>query len=120
MCYSGVYWICASSNCTDVREVFCDMRSGGWTLIGQVGGVDDNIYDKWLVTNHNTEKLRTPVIEAGTYGCIDSVDLAVNYAREVSRFWYSNKIINVIWFTGDSADCFVCGSPNFRHFLEWV
>ena len=69
--------------------MFCDMRSGGWTLIGQVGGVNDNIYDKWLVTNHNTAKLRTPVIEARTYGSIDAVDLAVNYAHEVSLFMYS-------------------------------
>ena len=80
-CYSGVYWICASPNCTDVREVFCDMRSGGWTLI----------YDKWLVTNVNTRLLRHPTIEHGTYGCIDAVDLAVKYAHEVSRFRYSMK-----------------------------
>ena len=69
--------------------MFCDMRSGGWTLIGQVGGVNDNMYDKWLVTNHNTAKLRTPEIEARTYGCIDAVDLAVNYAHAVSLFMYS-------------------------------
>ncbi|KAI0228294.1 hypothetical protein LSAT2_021234 [Lamellibrachia satsuma] len=59
------------------------MRSGGWTLIGQIGGVNDNIYNQWLVTNHNTGKLRTPVIEKRTYGCIDAVDLAVNYAHEI-------------------------------------
>ena len=70
--------------------MFCDMRSGGWTLIGQVGGVDDNIYNKWLVTNHNTEKVRTPVIEARTYGCIDAVDLAVNYAHDVSCFQFDS------------------------------
>ena len=85
-CYSGVYWICASHNCTDSRELFCDMRSGGWTLIGQIGGVAANIYDKWLVTNENTGILRSPVIQAGTYGCIYSVDLAVNYAHEVRFF----------------------------------
>ena len=86
MRYSGVYWICASPNCTDAREVFCDMRNGGWTLIGQLGGVNDNIYDKWLATNTNTGLLRRPMIVNGTFGCIDSVDLAVNYAHEVSRF----------------------------------
>ena len=80
-------------NCTEAREVFCDLRSGGWTLIGQVGGVDDNIYDKWLVTTHNTAKLRTPVIEARTYGCIDTVDLAVSYVHEVSRFSQQNDSV---------------------------
>ena len=81
--YSGVYWICASSNCSEAREVYCDMRSGGWTLIGQVGGVNGDIYDKWLRTNENSGILRTPVIENGTYGCIDAVDLAVSYAHQV-------------------------------------
>ena len=100
--------------------MFCDMRSGGWTLIGQVGEVDDNIYDKWLVTNHNTDKLRTPLIENRTYGCIDGVDLAVNYAHEVSRFKYSNKITNVIGFTADNVGCFVCGPPSLRHFHALV
>ena len=90
-CYSGVYWICASPNCTDVRGVFCDMRNGGWTLIGQLGGVTYSIYDKWLVTNVNTRLLRRPTIEHGTHGCIDAVDLAVNYAHEVSRFRYAIK-----------------------------
>ena len=71
--------------------MFCDMRSGGWTLIGQVGGVDYNIYDKWLVTDHNTLKLRTPIVGARTYGCIDAVDLAVNYAHEV--FKQDNKYV---------------------------
>ncbi|KAI0243088.1 hypothetical protein LSAT2_008805 [Lamellibrachia satsuma] len=79
---NGVYWICASPNCTDAREVFCDMRSGGWTLIGQISTVGD-IYDKWLVTNENTDILQTPVIKRGTYGCIDAVDLAVNHANEI-------------------------------------
>ena len=40
-----------SPNCADAREVFCDMHSGGWTLIGQLGGVNDNIYDRWMVSN---------------------------------------------------------------------
>ena len=62
------------------------MRSGGWTLIGQTGGVNDSIYDKWLVANENSGILRTPVIENGTYGCIDAVDLAVNYAHQVHSF----------------------------------
>ena len=75
-----------SPNCADAREVFCDMRSGGWTLIGQLGGVNDNIYDKWLVANVNTGLLRRPTIENRTFGCIDAVDLSVNYAHEVSRF----------------------------------
>ncbi|KAI0228175.1 hypothetical protein LSAT2_021343 [Lamellibrachia satsuma] len=59
------------------------MRSGGWTLIGQLGGMNDNFYDKWLVTNVNTRLLRRPTIVHGTYGCIDAVDLAVNYAHEI-------------------------------------
>ena len=58
---SGVYWICTSSNCSEAREVYCDMRSGGWTLIGQIGGVNGDIYDKWLVANENSGILQTPV-----------------------------------------------------------
>ena len=75
-----------SPNCADAREVFCDMHSGGWTLIGQLGGGNDNIYDKWLVSNVNTGLLRCSKIKNGTFGCIDAVYLAVNYAHEVSRF----------------------------------
>ena len=60
----------------------------------KLGGVNDNICDKWLVANVNTGLLRSPTIERGKYGCIDSVDLAVNYAHEVSRF--DNKI-NVVY-----------------------
>ena len=91
--YSGVYWICTSSNCSEAREVYCDMHNGGWTLIGQIGGVNDNIYDKWLVANENSGILRIPVIESGTYGCIDAVNLAVNYAHQVrTQFSYYHKI----------------------------
>ena len=66
--------------------MYCDMRSGGWTLIGQTGGVNNSIYDKWLVANENSGILRSPDIENGTYGCIDAVDLAVNYAHQVHSF----------------------------------
>ena len=84
--YSGVYWVCTSLNCKVPREVFCDMRSGGWTLIGQIGGIRAYIADKWLVANENTAILQTPVIESGTYGCIDAVEMAVNYSQEVCYF----------------------------------
>ena len=83
-CYSGVYWVCASLKCTVVKEVYCDMRSGGWTLIGQIGNVRGNFQNEWLVTNKNTEILQTPVIRQGTYGWIDAVEMAVNHAKEVS------------------------------------
>ncbi|KAI0238165.1 hypothetical protein LSAT2_011210 [Lamellibrachia satsuma] len=83
---NGAYWICVSPNCADAREVFCDMNSGGWTLIGQLGGVNDNIYDKWLVTNVNTGLLQCSKIENGTFGCIDAVDLAVNCAHETGTW----------------------------------
>ena len=69
------------------------MRSGGWTLIGQLGGVADNIYEKWLVANVNTDILRHPAITPGTYGSIDAIDLAVNFAHQVS-FNYSNSVAN--------------------------
>ena len=73
-----------SPNCKDARQLFCDMRSGGWTLVGQIGGVAGNLYEKWLTANANTYLLRRPTIKRGTYGCIDAVDLAVNYADQVS------------------------------------
>ena len=99
MFYSGVYWICISPNCVDVHEVFCDMRSGGWTLIGQIGGVAGNIHEKWLRTDENTEVLLSPWIEQGTFGCIDAVDMAVNRAHEVSCLSYSNKITSLLRFS---------------------
>jgi len=83
-CYSGVYWVCASPKCTVVKEVYCDMRSGGWTLIGQIGNVRGNFQNEWLVTNKNTAILQTPMIQQGTYGWIDAVEMAVNHAKEVS------------------------------------
>ena len=53
-------------------------------MIGKIGGAIGNIYDKWLVTNENTAILRSPVIEADVYGCIDAVDMAVNFSKEVT------------------------------------
>ena len=92
--------------------MFCDMRSGGWTLIGQIVGVNDNTYDKWMATNVNTGLLRRPTIKNWRYGCTDSVDLAVISAHEVSR--YSNKITNIIGLPVDSVGFYICGLPSLR------
>ena len=49
------------------------------------------IFPYMLVTNVNTRLLRLPTIEHGTHGDIDAVDMAVNYAHEVSHYIYSIK-----------------------------
>ena len=59
------------------------MAKGGMTLIGQTSGNHGSKYGTWLRQNHNATNLRTPVIEANDYSCIDAVNMAVNHATKV-------------------------------------
>ena len=61
------------------------MDNGGWTLIGQTSGNQDNKYSQWLRSNQNVANLATPAIEANTWSCLDAVDMAVNEATQVSK-----------------------------------
>ena len=82
---NGVYWIKSSMKCTEGIQTFCDLKNGGWTLVGKINGHAGNIYSKWLVKNVNTEDLKAPKIESGKtgYSCLDARLLAVKHASEV-------------------------------------
>ncbi|KAI0240127.1 hypothetical protein LSAT2_009170 [Lamellibrachia satsuma] len=85
---NGVYWICASTNCTDAREVFCDMRSGGWTLIGQINAVD-------LAVNHANEiRLSSGESDTGMGQFWVEWDLPAD--RDVATFWRHSVGRNVV------------------------
>ena len=79
---NGPYWVNTPSGKV---ETFCDLENGGWTLIGQTSGSHGQMYEAWLRQNHNPANLRTPVIEANDYSCIDAVNMAVNHAKKVSK-----------------------------------
>jgi len=62
---NGVYWIKASSKLSDSIQSFCDMKNGGWTLVGKIYGRVGNVYSKRLVKNVNTQDLKVPKIDSG-------------------------------------------------------
>ena len=82
---SGVYWIKTSLKGSEAVQTFCDMASGGWTLVGKISGSVGNIYSKWLVQNQNPEQLKSPGMTRGKtgYSCLDARVLAVEHASEV-------------------------------------
>ena len=80
---SGAYWLSTPSGPV---QTTCDMDNGGWTLIGENGGYDDNKYMMWLRHNFNTQNLASGTqIETGNYSCIDAVNIAVYHATKVTQ-----------------------------------
>lgn len=111
-CSSGICWICAFTDCSVTVKLFCDMCNGGWTLIGQIDRAVENTYDTWLATNTNTEVLRTLTIEAGTYGCINAVNLAAIHASLVTKefgckFLY-NELLSLMHATHGTSIAIMC------------
>ena len=82
---SGIYWIKASLDGSEAVQTFCDMASGGWTLVGKVSGSVGDIHSKWLIQNQNPEQLQSPPMNRGKtgYSCLDARVLAVKHASEV-------------------------------------
>ena len=82
---NGVYWIKTSLKWSDSIQSFCDMKNGGWTLVGKIYGPVGNVYSKWLVKNVNTQDLKVPKIDSGHtgYSCFDARLLAVKHASQV-------------------------------------
>ena len=80
-----MYWIKTSLKNNEAVETLCDMGSGGWTLVGKVGGTVGNISTKWLIQNHNPEQLKTPLLASGKteYSCLDARVLSVKYVSTV-------------------------------------
>ena len=51
---------------TKKLELYCDMKNGGWTLVGQIQGWHE-IYNDWLRKEHNVEQLKTPAITSNKW-----------------------------------------------------
>ena len=82
---NGLYWINTSPKRNERIQTFCDMKNGGWTLVGKISGQAGNVYNKWLVQNVNSDDLKTPEINRGKtgYSCLDARLLAVQHASKV-------------------------------------
>ena len=81
---NGVYWIKTDLQGRSAVQTYCDMKNGGWTLVGKISGRVGNIYNTWLVSNHNTAALKTPKITKDKqFACIDARSLAVQEASMV-------------------------------------
>ena len=81
---NGVYWIKTDLQGSSAVQTYCDMKNGGWTLVGKISGRMGNIYNKWLVSNHNTAALKTSKItKRKQFACIDARSLAVQEASMV-------------------------------------
>ena len=81
---NGVYWIKTDLQGNSPVQTYCDMKNGGWTLVGKISGKVGNIYMTWLVSNYNAEALKSPKItKQKEFACIDARSLAVEEASTV-------------------------------------
>ena len=81
---NGVYWIKTDLQGSSAVQTYCDMKNGGWTLVGKLRGKVGNIYKTWLVSNYNTAALKTPKItKQKEFACIDARSMAVEEASMV-------------------------------------
>ena len=81
---NGVYWIKTDLQGSLSVQTFCDMENGGWTLVGKISGNVGIIYDKWLVSKHNTASLKSPKIAGQKqFACFDACSLAVDESSTV-------------------------------------
>ncbi|XP_068733893.1 uncharacterized protein [Montipora capricornis] len=81
---NGIYWIKTDLQGSSAVQTFCDMKNGGWTLVGKISGKVGNIYEKWLVSNYNTDELKTAKISKhNQFACLDARSLAVEEASTV-------------------------------------
>lgn len=79
---NSVYWITTSPGWS--APTYCDLRNGGWTLVGKISGYVGNIYETWLIRNQNVKYFTSPSLsEANKMGCIDARYLATNHASTV-------------------------------------
>ena len=75
---NGIYWIKTDLQGSSFVQTYCDMKNGGWTLVGQVSGKVGNIHKTWLVSNYNTAALKTPrITKQKEFACIDARNLAL-------------------------------------------
>ena len=81
---NGIYWIKTDLQGSAAVQTYCDMENGGWTLVGKISGRVGNIYNKWLVLNHNIAELKTSnITKRNQFACLDARSLAVEEASTV-------------------------------------
>ncbi|XP_015767572.1 PREDICTED: uncharacterized protein LOC107346304 [Acropora digitifera] len=81
---NGVYWIKTDLQGSAAVQTYCDMENGGWTLVGKISGRVGNIYNKWLVSNHNIAELKASnLTKRNQFACLDARSLAVEEASTV-------------------------------------
>ena len=81
---NGVYWIKTDLKGSSAVQTYCDIKNGGWTLVGKISGKVGNIYKTWLASNYNTAALKTPKItKQKEFACTDARSLAVEEASTV-------------------------------------
>ena len=81
---NGVYWIKIDLQGSAAVQTYCDMENGGWTLVGKISGRVGNIYNKWLVSNHNIAELKASnITKRNQFACLDARSLAVEEASTV-------------------------------------
>ena len=81
---NGVYWIKIDLQGSTAVQTYCDMENGGWTLVGKISGRVGNIYNKWLVSNHNIAELNASnITKRNQFTCLDARSLAVEEASTV-------------------------------------
>ena len=81
---NGVYWIKTSLTSKKGSPTFCDMKNGGWTLVGKITGRVGNIYNTWLVQNVNINLLKSSSMNSGTeYASLDARLLAVRHSSAI-------------------------------------
>ncbi|XP_015767818.1 PREDICTED: uncharacterized protein LOC107346538 [Acropora digitifera] len=81
---NGIYWIKTNLQGSAAVQTYCDMANGGWTLVGKISGRVGNIYNKWLVSNHNAAELKASnITKRNQFACLDARSLAVEEASTV-------------------------------------
>ncbi|CAB4038787.1 Hypothetical predicted protein [Paramuricea clavata] len=80
---NGLYWIKTGANGQPV-QTYCDMKNGGWTLIGKINGKVGNIFHTWLIKNRNIKSLTNPSLPStNLISCIDARHLATFNASTI-------------------------------------
>lgn len=81
---NGVYWIKTDLQGSSAVQTYCDMKNGGWTLVGKISGNVGTIFKTWLISNHKTAALKTPKLtKQKELACIDARSLAVEEASTI-------------------------------------
>ena len=64
-------------------QTYCDMASGGWTLVAQISGTVGDVSRVLLTSNTNADQLQSPWISSNSVASLNAVRLAVSHASDV-------------------------------------